>query len=389
MTTTFEALQSLIRASQHGGDPLADAVIAEFDALPTLDRALINRGIQHGRASLADCPPALDALLRQTETLPPSIDPAQAQRGSEAWMSIPAFWITVAAGVGALVHTYTSPTIAKVLMKTQNLRSRTPRRLAETALWSHQVVRPKGLLPGAPGYVHTLQVRLLHARVRAATLRGGWNVAELGMPVSQQELLRTWLDFTYVPFVALEKMGLHIEEADVKDLYMLWQGVAHLLGIEPDLYMNLSSQEQGARVLAVIDAQLPPPNDDARALTRSMLESFGPLMAPALQVPEDVATGLVQSLCRHIHGDALADALQVERSWTASLLPAMFDANRFRRTHDNSTDALRRQRIEATLQEYEAIDAQVHGDTTYQANAKELKTRELPVTPPMVAAPAA
>ncbi|CAN7780524.1 hypothetical protein LJR084_008174 [Variovorax sp. LjRoot84] len=65
MEQTHSALCASVAASRHCGDPLADAVIAECDADPTLPRAWINQGITQGRASLTACPPALDALLHQ------------------------------------------------------------------------------------------------------------------------------------------------------------------------------------------------------------------------------------------------------------------------------------------------------------------------------------
>lgn len=378
-------LASQLLASAHRGDPLADAVIAEFDATPTLDRGLINRGLLHGRASLDSCPPALDALLRQTECLPAAVDAARLQRGAEAWLSIPAFWLTMALGPGSLTHTYSSPLIAKVLVKTQNLQARTVRRLAETSMWSHQVVRPQALVPGAPGYVHTVQVRLLHARVRAATLRGGWSPAERGSPISQRDLLRTWFDFTFVPFGALEKLGLGFAPDDIPDLYAMWHGVAHLLGIDAALYQDVWSQSKAAEMLAAIDAEGGPPNADSSALTHSMLQALGQLTAPMLQMPADVTTGLMQSMCRHIHGDELADALGVERAWTASLLPALIDANRYRRARDLATPEARQARIALTLREFDAVDGQVRGDTTYQAHAR-LPAEGLPVTPTVVVA---
>lgn len=386
MEQNHKTLRDSVASSQHRGDPLADAVIAEFDGHPDLPRAWINQGITQGRASLPGCPPSLDALLRQAELAPPGVDPRYAARGSDAWLSVPSFWLTVALGPGSLTHTYTAPAIAEVLVKTQNLQARTVRRLAETAAWSHQVVRPGGLLPGAPGYVHTLQVRLLHARVRAAVTRGGaWQTAR-GVPISQCDLLRTWLDFTFVPFGALEKLGFAFSDDELAHLYAMWQGVAHLLGVEPQLYGGIGSQAQAQAVLDAIDADLPAPGADARALTHSMLESVGGLTQPALQVPVEVSVGLMQALCRHIHGDALSDALQVPRSWTTALLADLVDANRYRRLQEAASPAARQQRIAQTLQEFDYADGQLHGDTTYQAHASQLPAGEIPRTPSQPAA---
>ncbi|APW37817.1 hypothetical protein RD110_11915 [Rhodoferax koreense] len=374
-------MQAKLAGSDHRGDPLADAVIQEFDENPALDRALIDRGIRNGRASLATCPSALEALLRSAESPPPSADTESVGRGCAAWLTIPAFWLTVALGPGSLAHTYRSPAIAKVLMNTRNLKERTARRLAETSAWSHQVVRPDGLRPGAAGYVHTLQVRLLHARVRAATLRAHPGATGASVPISQLDLLRTWLDFTVVPFQALERLGLGFSEADLSDLYALWRTIAGLLGIEPALYGAIGNQTDAACLLEAIDSTLPAPDKDSRMLTFSMLEASGQLLAPALDVPCEVSIGLMHAFCRHIHGSDVADTLGVQTSWTRALLPALIDANRYRRQQESGSEELRRQRIQVTLQEFDAADAAIAGETTYQASVRDPSPASLPVTP--------
>jgi len=50
---------------------------------------------------------------------------------------------------------------------------------------------PGGLLRGAPGYHATVQVRLLHARIRSSALKHGWDTTEWGVPISQVDVART------------------------------------------------------------------------------------------------------------------------------------------------------------------------------------------------------
>jgi hypothetical protein len=83
-----------------------------------------------------------------------------------------------------------------------------PRRLAETGMWAAQATMPGGLLRGAPGYQATVQVRLLHARMRSSALKNGWDAAEWGVPISQVDVARTWLDFTLTPSRAPGRMSL-------------------------------------------------------------------------------------------------------------------------------------------------------------------------------------
>src|SRR5262245_11219910 len=57
------------------GDPLADAVVAELRMTGARGRNLLEAGLRDGLATLKDVPPAIEALLRQTETIPEWLDP--------------------------------------------------------------------------------------------------------------------------------------------------------------------------------------------------------------------------------------------------------------------------------------------------------------------------
>ena len=63
------------------GDPLADAVIVEMDALGEEGRRILNAGLADGLGRLTDRPPAITALLQQLETMPAWVDPDMLGRG--------------------------------------------------------------------------------------------------------------------------------------------------------------------------------------------------------------------------------------------------------------------------------------------------------------------
>src|SRR5216683_1594309 len=63
------------------GDPLADAVIVEMDALGKEGRRILNAGLADGLESLTKHPPAITALLEQLETIPAWVDPDMLGRG--------------------------------------------------------------------------------------------------------------------------------------------------------------------------------------------------------------------------------------------------------------------------------------------------------------------
>src|SRR5260370_35200273 len=145
------------------GDPLADAVIVEMDALGKEGRGILNASLADGLESLTERPPAITALLQQLETMPAWVESDMLGRGEVAALSVSPFWYVLCPIPSALVHTYASPAIARLLTWTGRLTTRAPRRLAATGMWPGQATTPRGLLTGAPGNQSTVQARRLTA----------------------------------------------------------------------------------------------------------------------------------------------------------------------------------------------------------------------------------
>ncbi|MDE3723524.1 hypothetical protein PWG71_19210 [Nocardiopsis sp. N85] len=77
-----QARADLMRWALTTGDVLADAVVDEMHRVGMRQaRPVVDQGIREGLDSLADPPPALEALLRQTEGLPDHADDALLDRG--------------------------------------------------------------------------------------------------------------------------------------------------------------------------------------------------------------------------------------------------------------------------------------------------------------------
>lgn len=372
-----EALAQLVRMASEG-DPLADAAIQEVRQATGDQRNSLEAGIRKGLRSLIDAPAAVRDLLEQVEYIPDWVNPESLQRGSEAYLTIGPLWTTISLGPGSLAHTYSSPTIAKVLMGTGNLKTSAPRRLQETATWSRQALRPGGLVLGADGYVQTLQVRLLHARVRAGMISKGWDTTRQGVPISQLDLVRTWLDFTYVPFSALQKVGITFAEDELCDLYHLWQRVAHLLGIEPRYFRNVTDQASAKHLLELIDTACAGPDDNSRQLTEMMLTAVGQILQPAFGVPENVSIDLMHSFCRLFHDADLGDAIGARSNLTQALLPVIADANRYQRHLERVDPSVRQQKMAATLQYFDKAMLALEGKTAYQSNLESVNSSDLP-----------
>lgn len=361
------------------GDPLADALIQETDALGVSAKEKIRSGIQNGLVSLESPPPALQTFLESTEQVPEWVVAERLKRGSDAYNSIGDVWITLSLGPGSLAHTYSSPSIAKVLVKTGNLTKMARRRIIETGVWNIETTLPGGLERGAKGYIHNLQVRLLHARVRANLLKQGWDRAETGLPINQVEMVRTWLDFTYVPLRALQQLGLTFTDEEFADLYHFWRYVAYLLGIDDRLIQSLTDQQSAHQVLDLIDSTIAPPNEDAKVLTHAMLESVAEFLAPALKTPYAFNFDFASALVRQFHGDVIGDQLGVKRTWVSWLLPLFKWQNQFRRFQERRNPQRRAEGIARTAAKLKEL-AVIEGLTTYQQNADNPSDQHLPVT---------
>jgi len=365
------------------GDPLADAAVAAYQAASPEVRMLFEQGMRQGVHTIKAAPESFRAFLADAESSLALMHPAAIDQACEPYTWIGPLWLSVSLGSGALVHTYCDPDIAAVLMRTGNLTAQTvQRRLQETQFWSIGVIKPAGLRVGGAGYVHTLQVRLLHARVRATLLQQGMRGAPVtdrpGVPIDQMQMLRTLLDFTVVSLIALEKIGLGFTHEQQGRLYEVWRLVGHLLGIDAILLAQITGHEAAKHWLQVVDARLGPPDENSRQLTQAMITAMGHRTAPILGLPLDVSTLLMTSFCRLFHGEQLSDQLGLSPNWTASLLPVMVDANRYRFEQALRDPIYRMQLRQNTLQAFASIEAGISTATVYQAMSSSLAADQLP-----------
>ncbi len=357
------------------GDPLADAVIVEMDALGKEARRILNGGLADGLDTLTERPPAISALLKQLETMPAWVDPDMLRRGEVGALSVSLFWYELSAISSALVHTYASPAIARLLTQTGRLTTMAPRRLAETGMWAGQAIMPGGLLRGAPGYQATVQVRLLHARMRSSALQHGWDAAEWGVPINQVDVARTWLDFTLTPFRALAALGIELTQAEQNSLYQYWHYIAYLLGLEDDsFYQDVTDHERAQELRHLLDLTIGPPDENSRALTAAMVGALADLLASAPQplMPRARFVDLIHGMLRRTVGDDHADQLGIPVSSAAPFLAIIALANSEARRWQTFTPQSAAQALRENTAGRMAgnTSASVPGGPTYQRHAQ-------------------
>jgi ER-bound oxygenase mpaB/B'/Rubber oxygenase, catalytic domain len=296
------------------GDPLADAVVAEIQTRGPAVRTALSEGIRHGLAALSDPPPAVAALLTATEQPPDYADDSLLEHGSEPFYTCPGPVHMISLSAGALVRVYESPSISKVLATTGRLIDGADRRIRETGKWLNVMMLPGGLRPGRPGYVATLQVRMLHANMRHLSRNRGFAEDAYGAPINQVDLARTWMDFTVTSLRAEHAMGFGLTSAETAQLYRYWWLAGHLLGIDARLIEGIASNEQATRVDDLLQSVTGPLIAESVVLAAATLASVTTDLHAALNIPEPLGGRALQCLARRFHGDAIADELQLPRS---------------------------------------------------------------------------
>ncbi|WP_326835260.1 oxygenase MpaB family protein [Amycolatopsis rhabdoformis] len=362
----------LIHAALTTGDPLADAVVDEIGEHGRDVRIALGAGLEHGLGSLTDPPAAVAALLKDAEATPDYVDDTLLDEGSRPYFTKPAAVTAISLSAGALVRSYQSPSISTVLAITGRLVDGAPRRLYETAQWLTAAMLPGSLRVGEPGYVGTLQVRILHASMRRLARTRGYDEAALGAPINQVDLARTWMDFTLTSLSAEQLMGFDITPAEQNSFYRYWWYVGHLMGVAPELVEGITNNAEARRVDDLLQTVTGPLIPESAVLTEATIASLGARLHELVNVPERVAVSGLRSLTRRIHGAGLSRELSVPRTpLTDRVLSAavpLVAARRARlRANPEAWDRAVRTNIEAAR----TRAANPDGRTGYQTHATE------------------
>lgn len=352
------------------GDPLADAVTVDWQHADSETRVLLMQGMRHGLASISHAPASFRAFLKDAELAGASADLASCHRAAEYYLVVGPLWVSLSQGPGALVHTYKHPGIAHTLMRTGRLSGdMAARRLLETSVWNLQLLKQDGLTVGGSGYCHTLQVRLMHARVRSG-LQVANRTAPTSCPIDQREMVHTWLGFSVVALSVLQRAGLECSEETLADIFNFWHLVGRLLGIHEQLLAQMQTPAMAQRMLEQIHADSAEPDANSLALMRALSEALSLRLSPALKLPQEVTLLLIHALVRLFHGDELADRLGLRPNWTHALLPMMFDANRYRQQRADQDPAFRASVIAQSRQAIGTVEANLQGTAAYQIPAQ-------------------
>jgi len=123
----------------------------------------------------------------------------------------------------------------------------------------------------------------------------------------------TTLLFSLVFVDGCRQLGMDVPRDDADEFVQFWKYTGYLMGVEDEL--AVSSETEGRRLGELIAATQGPPDDDARDLTRALIDS-GETQARTerARVLARRRAKFARAACRAMIGDDMADALGVDRS---------------------------------------------------------------------------
>jgi ER-bound oxygenase mpaB/B'/Rubber oxygenase, catalytic domain len=194
-------------------------------------------------------------------------------------------------------------------------------RVAETGQLLLDMTAPGGLDRDAPGYRRIVQVRMLHAAVRAVLnepAATGERTVGAVPSVNQEDLRATLATFTIITFRALDRMGFKVSPAEKRAYLRLWSVVAEMLGIDDAATFHEAANE----VTDFLEQRLQGSSAEGTFLTAVLLDEMESCMPiGCLRLP--------RTMIRFLAGDRVADLLGVPRSaWWFPALPLLAALNR-------------------------------------------------------------
>jgi hypothetical protein len=252
-------------------DPLAEAVMDEFARMPESKwRALLEVALAQGVEAVPDAPEPLRALFRQLECAPMWVDRDRCNLGGSTFLRCRLGFVPLA--LLALPIIYSWPAGNKPLALSGQLVHRASQRLKDTARYAFAVSQPDGLSRFSEGFAMTVRVRLIHAQVRRLLLESGqWRSEAWGAPINQCHMAGTNLMFSVGVLDGLTRLGYRFKRVEREALVHLWRYAGYLLGVEHEL--QIADEFEGHRLLDLMFAFEPQPDDDSRALVDALMQT--------------------------------------------------------------------------------------------------------------------
>jgi hypothetical protein len=298
------------------GDELADQTVTTMFERGQIGK--FNTLMRHFSTAGQDLPDGLPDVAREylhaTSTPPPWVDWGEMEKARLFFIDNNVH-ISTALSFAAMPACYAIPHVARLLSATHSLEYPS-RRMAETGQFTVYLMQPDAFEAGSRFIPAAQKVRLLHASIRHHLRREGrWDVAGLGTPICQEDMIGAQVLFSLQVLDALHRLGIHMSVDGADSYFYAWRVVAEMLGVSLDhAPADLDSARQFSDLY--MTRHMGPSEEGAR-LTRQLIDLYEEV------VPGTLLDPLVAALVRYLIGDTCADWLQVPRTaWDTAVKAA-------------------------------------------------------------------
>ncbi|MBA55287.1 MAG: hypothetical protein CMK89_12600 [Pseudomonadales bacterium] len=250
-----------------GDQPMDDLVSWMFEENPKQRRAQVQKAFE---GDLTDAPQAVLDFFETLSTPPAWIDFSLIEEGVDFIHSV-----GISAGYVlrdlALMGGYMLSGFNQSLVMTGALNKGTAQRIAETGKWWIDCTEHNGMRRFGPGYKSTLHVRMVHSLVRRGLDKHpDWDHSRWGRPLSQIDMVATYLGFSVVMILGLRKMGIPVLPRESRAVIHLWSYVCWIMGVEAKWLVQ--SEQEGMVLLNHTYATQSLPDDTSKELAKSLSE---------------------------------------------------------------------------------------------------------------------
>ena len=290
----------------HVGDPLADAVAADLQRLPSQRiHSLLAGALEHPHDLPPDAPESLRRFMAEALAVPDWFDEEAARAASRAFLRNSDLVLASLVG-GSIVEGF-----ATLISKSFSIRGRITgngvRRLKQNGLQLIEQYLPGGMDPLGDGWKLTLRVRLVHAQSRLLINQSDeWDRERYGLPISAATVLLAGSAFSGRLMQHVATLGGDFSREEREAYVHVWRYTGLLIGIPRELLFD----DEASAVHAFELGRLcePRPDMDAIMMANSIVNS-APLVIGINEPSERRKLArYVYRVSRELIGDSLADA---------------------------------------------------------------------------------
>ena len=289
-------------------DNLASEALEQLLKSSTASKGLYPRLAERKKSDTA-----LKEFWDQATYIPPWVDWAKVRRGQIVFnryilpialgFAFQGFAGEIAAAVGP----------AEVLVRAGGLsRNHIHQRIARTLQWLMDVTESlPSIQPGGKWHASTIEIRLLHARVRRRIAEAArsrpeyYDSARHGVPINAHDMILTLTFFCCKPIWAqFPRLWIHPRANEIEDFVALWRYLAHLLGVPNEHFASAAMAKQ---TMDMLDQRKKVQCEASQHITHAFLDAF------ADRAPFKLSHGFLQAGIWAMNPVSTCVALEVPR----------------------------------------------------------------------------